>query len=310
MTTRNYGPHIQMEVHKNRRLVIKNKLRFALFAAAAVLIAAAVILPLLLLGGSQPQAPLPPATQVPQSPSPSPVLPAVTPTPLPTQAPTPTPAAPAFSALDAHSIAARMPTGRCVRTIETDMNYVAITIDDGPTYGDEMMLDVFKEKGVTATFFLVGYEVERRPDLVKRMVEEGHDIGNHTDTHLRLTSVPFSEALANVKTCGDRMKAASGTDTPWVRPPYSNLTQTLNDSFNDNGYQVVMWTVDTNDWDDSVHSKSVETALTAEAGDIILIHSESTSREELTAIIDGLRAKGLEPVNLSTLLATSKNINP
>ena len=201
-------------------------------------------------------------------------------------------------------MAAGDPGDRYIREIQTDKPYVAITVDDGPMGHLGEMLDVLAETGAKATFFNVGSEIISHPDLLRRIQEEGQELGNHTNSHFSFKKHPAAECLSDILACEDRMKAAGVDGTPWVRPPYGATTPDRSALLPERGYRLVMWTIDTEAWRDKDQDRIVEEALKAEAGDIILIHCHATEGPTLRRIIEGLRAKGLEPVTVSTLVAS------
>lgn len=256
--------------------------------------------------------PLPPAASPTPADAPTPEPtpePTLEPTPEPTQEPTPEPTPepappPEIPAGSAWEAAAGAPGDRYIREIRTDKPYVAITVDDGPMGHLGDMLDVLRDTGAKATFFNVGSEIATHPDLLRRIQEEGQELGNHTDTHLSFKKHPAAECLSDILACEDKMKAAGVDGTPWVRPPYGALNPDLYALLSERGYRLVMWTLDTEDWRDKDQDRIVKEALQAEAGDIILIHCHATEGPTLRRIIEGLREKGLEPVTVSTLVAS------
>ncbi len=179
---------------------------------------------------------------------------------------------------------------------------VALTFDDGPSkYWTASLLDGLKERDVKATFFLIGASVEENKALVERMVAEGHLIGNHTYSHIQLTTVSDEEACAEIEEANAVLSEAVGEGIHYIRPPFGSWQKDL-DSLVD--MQVVLWTVDPMDWKvqntDAVVNKVLREV---EDGDIILLHDVyKTSVEAAFQIIDELQKQGYEFVRVDELL--------
>ncbi|NCO65910.1 MAG: hypothetical protein COW32_10120 [Candidatus Aquicultor secundus] len=195
-------------------------------------------------------------------------------------------------------------------------NIVAITFDDGPnsTYTPQI-LDVLKEKGVKATFFTVGLHVKKYPDIARRIVDEGHDIGNHTYTHKDLVPTTRRMILAQVHKTDQVIQRITGVSTNLFRPPrgiYSSAVRRL--LVDEKGYRLILWTVSSVDWRGlSPRSILRRIARYARPGAILLFHDsgalvrrEGASRENtvesLPLVIDYLQAKGYEIVPISEML--------
>lgn len=179
---------------------------------------------------------------------------------------------------------------------------VALTFDDGPSkYWTEGLLDGLKARDVKATFFLIGANVEGREELVERMVEEGHLIGNHTYSHVQLTTVSSAEACREIDQANEVLSEAVGEVIHYIRPPFGSWQEGL-DSLVD--MQVVLWTVDPQDWKVQNTEIIVEKVLRqVKDGDIILLHDVyRESVEAALQIIDELKARGYEFVRVDELL--------
>jgi peptidoglycan/xylan/chitin deacetylase (PgdA/CDA1 family) len=173
-------------------------------------------------------------------------------------------------------------------------------------------LDILKEYGVKASFGITGHWAEENPDLVKRMVAEGHMIFNHTWSHRSFTGASTAGWDAGVLTREERQKELKDTErlirkltkgyvtAPYFRPPYGDLDVA------DAGYYItLMWTCDTFGWNGATVEEILDRcAANAEAGDIILLHVGSASLDAaaLPRMIEMLQAKGLELVTVEELL--------
>ena len=104
--------------------------------------------------------------------------------------------------------------------------YLALTFDDGPSpQYTPRLLDGLKQRGVHATFFLIGQQVQDYPELVQRIRAEGHQIGNHTYDHAPLDRLSCGEAMADLSRCDGVLQELAGEGTYWVRPPYGFITE-------------------------------------------------------------------------------------
>ena len=183
---------------------------------------------------------------------------------------------------------------------------VALTFDDGPVQGTADLLDVLAEKGVNATFFVVGSNASAQPDLLARMVEEGHVVGNHTEDHPDLTKLARTAVRSEIEAVNDTVEAATGVRPALLRPPYGAVNDTVDEVSADLGMAQVLWNVDPEDWKDR-DSAIVEKRVLAStgAGDIVLSHDiHETTRDAYAAIIDQLQADGYVLVTVPDLLGS------
>ena len=182
-----------------------------------------------------------------------------------------------------------------------DYKLIAITFDDGPGAYTEELLDALAERGVKATFFLVGSNAKRYPELLERMVAEGPPIGNHSYNHenlAKLSTAKIQETLAN---CRVYLAAAGGEDvTYYIRPPYGSVNSTVKAAVD---APLINWSVDPEDWKYRNTDTVVNNIMSAtKDGDIILLHDiYKTSVDAAKIVIDRLQAKGFEFVTVSEL---------
>lgn len=147
---------------------------------------------------------------------------------------------------------------------------VAITFDDGPGIYTDRILECLKKYNAKATFFVVGKSVYAYPDVLKRTYEAGMEIGNHTQSHTRLTSVGASTILSEINTCSNAIKNVTGEYPSLVRPPYGSYKQSVIDTA---GLPFILWSIDTLDWKTRNAQSTVNTVLkNVKDGDIILMH--------------------------------------
>lgn len=188
------------------------------------------------------------------------------------------------------------------KSLVSTENYVAITFDDGPQYKTTMqLLDGLKEREVVATFFLVGYKIEERKDVVIRMQEDGHLIGNHTYSHISLDSVKLEKAIEEIDKTNKIIADITGVYPTYIRPPYGKWSGKIEEKIS---MTPVLWTVDPCDWNTTNVNKVVECVVkNTKNGDIILMHDiyESSVAAALE-IVDRLKAQGYVFVTVDQLM--------
>lgn len=179
---------------------------------------------------------------------------------------------------------------------------IALTFDDGPhPYYTEQLLDGLKERGVKATFFVTGEHAELHPEIIKRMNEEGHLIGNHTYSHIQLQKNNREEFKAQLLKTNEVISNITGKEVLYVRPPYGTWDKKLETELN---MFPVLWTVDPKDWcSDNVASVTQMVVSKTEENDIILMHDyyESSVTAALK-VVDELQEKGYEFVTVEEIL--------
>ena len=185
-------------------------------------------------------------------------------------------------------------------------NCVAITYDDGPGAETNRLLDKLKAKNAHASFMVLAPSAEQHPELLKRMKAEGHTIGNHTKSHRQLNTLSYEQVSQEIDAGNAAISKATGQGTRWVRPPYGATNATVDQATRDKGVSQALWDVDTVDWKDRNSDHVCSAAVQgAHAGSIVLMHDiHPTTVDAADCVIDGLRAKGLEPVSLDRLLRT------
>lgn len=126
---------------------------------------------------------------------------------------------------------------------------VALTFDDGPDkkYTNKI-LDILKEKGVPATFFVVGKQVKLYPDTMKRIYKEGHAIANHSWDHKNFTKLSNDQMKQQIAKTDRAIKEAVGTNTAWFRAPYGAKNKQVKSIISKTGNTEIGWTIDTRDW--------------------------------------------------------------
>lgn len=179
---------------------------------------------------------------------------------------------------------------------------IAITFDDGPSSQcTGRLLDGLKERDVKATFFLIGENAKENPELVKRLDEEGHLIGNHTYHHVEITKVSDEEAKKEILDTNKVITSITGKSVEYMRPPFGLWQRNLEMEIE---VLPVMWTIDPLDWTTENVDEIVNKVVTeAEENDIILLHDcYDSSVDAALRIIDILQKKGFEFVTVDQLI--------
>lgn len=188
--------------------------------------------------------------------------------------------------------------------------YIAITFDDGPHATlTPKLLDILKERGIKATFFVLGECVAANPEIVRRAVAEGHEIGNHSWDHKALPRSGGAGVASEMNQTSAAIEQAGGKKPVVMRPPYgattAAITKRLNDEF---GFKVVMWEVDPLDWKVRNSARVTgEIVKQTKPGSIILAHDiHPTTVAAMPETLDALLKKGFKFVTVSELIAMDR----
>lgn len=193
---------------------------------------------------------------------------------------------------------------RTTRNIDNfkDKKVIAITFDDGPG-GDttNRLLDELDKRDIKVTFFVVGTNVSKYPDIIKRMYIDGHDIGSHTYNHANLTKLSDDEIYKQKSSVVELVNSITGFSPTLIRPPYGSIDNRVKSIY---PMKNILWNVDSEDW----KSKNVdmiydEIMASTDDGDIVLLHDlYETSVDGALKSIDELLKQGYEFVTISELL--------
>ena len=190
---------------------------------------------------------------------------------------------------------------------------LALTYDDGPNDPDTpRLLDILAKHNVKATFFLIGNYVRQRPDIVRRIVAEGHEVGNHTFLHPVLSLCDGTNVRGELEQCEKALKDAGVPDVKWFRPPFGARRPATMRIARAMGYTPVMWSVWCFDWKattaDRVEAHAVK-GITG--GDVILLHDgghkrfgtdRSHSVEATDRILRRYKDRGFEFVTVGEMM--------
>ncbi len=193
------------------------------------------------------------------------------------------------------------------RSAHSETMQIALTFDDGPhPMQTPQILDILDRYGVRATFFMIGVNVERYPEAAMEVIERGHEVGNHTYSHGHLENMTESVLAQELDRCEDALENLCEYRPHLFRPPagvYNTFVEHCTDA---RDYSVILWSVDTKDWESKDANAIVEKVLSKiKPGDIILMHdyvAKSKTPEALEILLPKLLALGYEPVTVGTLL--------
>ena len=194
------------------------------------------------------------------------------------------------------------------RSVATDKKQIALTFDDGPhptlTF---RILEILAQYNIPATFFMVGQNVLNYPDAARAVIEAGHEVGNHTFTHPHIAGLDEKAIFEEIGKCEDALEELCEYRPHLLRTPQGVLTPSLEKCLKDDDYILILWSLDTRDWENKSTACIVRTVLDkVQSGDIILMHDfighNSKTPEALEKIIPVLLSQGYEFVTVSELL--------
>jgi peptidoglycan/xylan/chitin deacetylase (PgdA/CDA1 family) len=197
--------------------------------------------------------------------------------------------------------------GEAICHVETSAPLVALSFDDGPTpEGVALAISVLRPAGAHATFFAIGGEIEGHEPLIRRLLAEGDEVGNHSFSHVRMmlhSSAFYDDEIMRT----DALLRGAGVPAPGLfRPPYGKKLIGLPLALARHGYRMIMWDVE--DPAGAATPQDYANAILAEArpGSIILMHimysGNGIARAALPLVVQGLRARGLRIVTVGALL--------
>lgn len=193
-----------------------------------------------------------------------------------------------------------------------DEKIIALTFDDGP---DEVftpqVLDILKKNDVKATFFLVGENLKQNKEIVKRQFEEGHEIGNHTYTHINVAKSGYDKVYEEITKTQEEIKEITGVEPKLFRPPYRAMSRHMCDIVKNKNMNIILWSnLDPRDWSNPGVYSIVNTIESKVGnGNIILLHdynnlrnSKSQTIQALESVIPYLKEQGYKFVTISELI--------
>lgn len=205
-----------------------------------------------------------------------------------------------------------MRAGRIVYSFPNRGRVIALTFDDGPDPRyTPRVLDILKQHNIHATFFMCGYQVKAHPDLARRIVAEGHAIGNHTETHPHLENDDLRAVRREIDEAETQIEQVTGQRPFYFRPPRGLINRPIMATVVNRGYKVVEWSV-AFDRAREKNSRVLRDRVLrlAKPGDILLMHDGSSftwderapTIRELDGIITGLERRRYKFVTIPEML--------
>ncbi len=198
--------------------------------------------------------------------------------------------------------------------VHVDGPYIAMTFDDGPNEKlTPQLLDILAAHHIHATFFVIGQNAERAPEILQRAVREGHEIGNHSWSHPAFAKMPDAAVRREVRKTDDAIRAAIGHSPLLLRPPYGSITarqkQWIHSEF---GYRIILWDVDPLDWKRPGPAIVMNRIVRqTRPGSIILSHDiHPGTIKAMPETFAQLQARGFNFVTVSELIAMGKPMPP
>lgn len=186
---------------------------------------------------------------------------------------------------------------------------IAVNVDWGEEYIPQM-LKSFKEKQAEVTFFVSGKWAEKNPELLKEMKAAGHSIQNHGYKHLHFNNISAEEASKQIKKAEEIINKTVGEKPRFFAPPYGEYNQQLLDVVAALDYELIMWSIDTIDWqrpDPATIVKRVSNKLHNDA--IILMHPTDPTVKALPAMLEKIKQDGYKMITIDKIIKQSKGDN-
>lgn len=194
--------------------------------------------------------------------------------------------------------------GRAILKMGKGSDLCALTFDDGPGPHTERLMGILRERGIHATFFLVGKQINHHPDVVVRLRQEGHEIGNHTYSHHSLRHLSAEAQRAEIMSVQDALRRL-GVECRYIRPPYGNYDANTVAIAREEGADIMLWSIDSMDWSRKARIENMKTLFTGQKlRGIFLFHDTHVQTvDAMPQILDRLIADGCRFVTVSEYLA-------
>ncbi|NUY81577.1 polysaccharide deacetylase family protein [Flavobacterium sp. MAH-1] len=172
-----------------------------------------------------------------------------------------------------------------VWSIASQHKKVYLTFDDGPIpEATGFVLEQLRNFNAKATFFCIGDNIRKNPDIFRQILAEGHTFGNHTFNHLNGWKTPEADYLENVRLCQDEIDALTTDESRLMRPPYAKVTSAQSRELRKLGYKIIMWDVLSADFDQSITpEKCLENVLkNIRPGSIVIFHDSQKALRNMS----------------------------
>ena len=191
----------------------------------------------------------------------------------------------------------------------TSQKRIVLTFDDGPhPKQTRRILDFLDKYQIKATFFVIGVNVKQYPDVLREVLDRGHEIGNHTNTHSHAARLDSNALEQQILDCEREIFLQGGASVKLFRPPEGALNDQMRATIRNLGYTNVLWNLDTLDWAHTPPEQIADYVIShAQNGDIILMHDyigyDSPTLEALELFVPELLEQGFTFVTVGELLA-------
>lgn len=195
-----------------------------------------------------------------------------------------------------------------VYCVDRDDNVIAISFD-ASWGGDKTLqiLDILDRYNVKTTFFLVDIWTQKFPELVQEIIARGHEIGNHSLTHAHMSKLDQSGVIKELSGMADGLEKVAGVRPVLFRPPYGEYNDLVVATARAQGYEVVQWSVDSQDWKNRGAQDIITRATKVQSGDIVLFHNDSQYiLEALPEVLSFYKKSGYNVVPVSEILLTGE----
>ncbi|MBU1106256.1 MAG: polysaccharide deacetylase family protein [Candidatus Riflebacteria bacterium] len=195
-----------------------------------------------------------------------------------------------------------------IKTFKADPKdrFIALTFDDGPHHTlTREILDILGREGAKGTFFVVGNRAETYPDILTRMIAEGHDVGNHSWEHNSLTKSSRPQALQSLQRTNELISGITGKACLIVRPPFGQTNQSVKGLIHGQGWHEIMWDSDSRDWENKNPDRILSRVMrSVSPGSIVLFHDiHPGAAQMLPTLIKAFKANGYRFITISELIA-------
>jgi peptidoglycan/xylan/chitin deacetylase (PgdA/CDA1 family) len=191
--------------------------------------------------------------------------------------------------------------------VATSLPFLSLTFDDGPhPTHTPRLLDILKQRNVKATFYVIGTNVKRYPEIMRRIVGEGHEVANHSTTHPSLAKLSDEGVRRELQVCHDAIVSTTGVAPRTMRPPYGAITSAQKSWIRKEfGYPTILWSVDPLDWKKPGASVVASRLVSgASAGGILLAHDiHQGTIDAMPSTIDQLLGRGFRFATVTELIA-------
>lgn len=172
------------------------------------------------------------------------------------------------------------------------------------------LLDILDKYDVKTTFFLVGFWVDKYPELVKEIVARGHEIGNHSASHPHMSQLDEAKIEEELRIMSDKVERITGVRPTLFRPPYGDYNDKVVTTSRAEGYEVVQWSVDSLDWKNRGTADIIKQCTTnVQNGDIVLFHNDAQYiLQALPTVIEHYQDLGYKIIPISQILLNGETV--